>query len=99
MKNYIFTIIIIAFMVGCREVIPVAPEESRSTIFINSSPIGAQIYLESNNTGRSTPDSISNLAPGNYSITLKLIGYRDTTFGVAAPEGFDPRVFVRFRDN
>ena len=99
MKNYILLIIATSlFALGCRENIPVVPEENRSTIFVNSSPAGARIYLESNSTGRSTPDSITNLKPGNYSITLKLVGYRDTTFGVSAPEGIDPRIFVRFRD-
>lgn len=52
----------------------------RGDIFIESEPSGAQIFLESNNTGKVTPDTISDLETGDYNLTLKLTGYHDTTF-------------------
>lgn len=100
MKNYILTFtVILIFAVSCREDIPVAPEnEERSSIYINSSPTGAKILLGLSETGRFTPDSLKNLRSGNYSVSLEKAGYRDTTFTVSVPEGFDPRIFIRLRD-
>lgn len=54
----------------------------RGNLFIESQPSGAQIFLEGNNTGDVTPDTISSLETGNYDLTLKLPGYYDTTFSM-----------------
>ena len=51
-------------------------------LYIQSSPPGAGIYLNNNNTGKITPDSIKHLEVGNYNITLKLPDYVDTSFSV-----------------
>lgn len=50
------------------------------SIFVQSEPPGAEIFLFDENTGKVSPDSILNLAEGSYNITLKLQGYKDTTF-------------------
>ena len=48
-------------------------------IHVRSNPIGAQIYLDNNNTGKTTDHDFFNVAYGSHSITLKLSGYKDTT--------------------
>lgn len=49
-------------------------------IYIQSTPVGAQIWVDGNNSGKVTPDSVPNVTTGTRSVTLKLSGYRDTTF-------------------
>ncbi len=51
-------------------------------ISLHSEPGGAAIFLNDSSTGKTTPDSLVNLDPGIYSITLKLINYEDTTFTI-----------------
>lgn len=51
-------------------------------IFIDSNPSGAAIFKDGKNTGRFTPDSLRYLPSGNYSVTLKLKYFRDTSFSV-----------------
>ena len=51
-------------------------------IFLDSSPGGAEIFLNGTNTGKLTPDTLKNLTVGEYAITLKHEDYMDTTFTV-----------------
>ena len=64
---------------------PITPEET-GKIFVTSTPLGAQIWVHGNNTGKVTPDTVSNLSVGNHEVTLKLSEYSDTTFTVAVTE-------------
>jgi len=57
---------------------PVTP--TKGNIFITSSPSGAQIWLQGVNTTQVTPDTLMNITPGSYLVTLKLQNYEDTTF-------------------
>ena len=52
-------------------------------IFLESEPVGAEIYLDSLNTGFSTPDTLTNIIVGEHKITLKKENYRDTSFVVS----------------
>ncbi len=54
----------------------------RGNIFIESAPNGAQIFIDSKNTNKLTPDSLLNYPVGNHSVTLKKKDFRDTTFQV-----------------
>jgi|SRR5690554_2485599 len=56
--------------------------EDPGSIFVESSPAGAAIWLNGNNTGLVTPDSITNVDPGTHQVTLTLEDYRDTTVAV-----------------
>lgn len=56
-------------------------------IFVSSIPSGATVFLDNNNTGKLTPDSLKNLTPGTYSIKLTLTGYLDSTFQIAVLDG------------
>jgi len=64
---------------------PVTP--TKGNIFITSSPSGAQIWLQGVNTTQVTPDTLMNITPGSYLVTLKLQNYEDTTFTVSVTEG------------
>ncbi len=55
-------------------------------LFVASSPAGASIYLEGNNTGKVTPDTLKNLLPGDHTVKLALSGYYDSTFTVMIVE-------------
>ncbi len=48
-------------------------------IFVSSDPIGAKIFLDNNNLNKVTPQTITNLEPGEHLITLKLNHFADTT--------------------
>ncbi len=52
-------------------------------IAITSEPSNAEIFVSDTSTGKFTPDSLTNLDPGNYFITLKLENYKDTSFSVS----------------
>jgi hypothetical protein len=52
------------------------PIEEKGTINITSTPTGAQIWLDGDNTGQVTPATIEATA-GFHDITLKLAGYSD----------------------
>lgn len=53
------------------------------SIHVASDPQGAQIYLAGKNTNKVTPDSLVNINPGIYDLSLHLSGFRDTSITVA----------------
>ncbi|MCB0731535.1 MAG: PEGA domain-containing protein, partial [Ignavibacteriae bacterium] len=57
----------------------VANFEENGNINVNSDPTGADVYLNNIFTGQTTPHTIENLVKGEYSITLKLDDFADTT--------------------
>jgi len=64
----------------------------KGSIVLSSSPSGAQIWLTYPNSTTpqnkgNTPDSVVSLDAGDYTITLKLDGYRDTTWTVTLLAG------------
>jgi hypothetical protein len=86
-KKYLLLIIIslaILFVAGCEENSSTGTngEQSGGTIFLSSNPQNANIFLLGTDTKKVTPDSIINLDPGTYNITLKLYNYLDTSFNV-----------------
>lgn len=66
---------------------PVNPGPTTGSIYIKSTPTGAQIWQNNTNTGKVTPDSITNLTAGTYSITLKFTGIPDTTVSATVTAG------------
>lgn len=86
MRKYIFlplTILLGILVASCSDTTTNPPPvEETGSIFINSSPVGATITLDGTNTGKVTPDSVSNVSTGQHSVTLSLSGYSDTTFTV-----------------
>lgn len=65
------------------------------SIFIVSSPQGAGIILDGTNTGKVTPDSVTNVSTGQHSMTLSLSGYQDTTVSVIVQGGLQTAKFIQ----
>ena len=57
-------------------------EITTGSLSVSSVPAGADIYLNNNSTGKTTPSTLYEIPEGNYSLTLKLVYYRDTTVNV-----------------
>ena len=68
------------FIVSCSDSTtdPVDTTPTTGTLVVQSTPAGAQIWVDGTNTGKVTPDSVKNLTAGTHSLTLKLDGYKDT---------------------
>ena len=83
-ENYLDT----AFNVSIKDsattskIITLKSIKTTGSIFLQSVPNGAQIFIYGNNTNKTTPEGIVNLEEGNYEFSLKLAGYNDTTFNV-----------------
>lgn len=86
MKIFILSAVATLLFISCsNEENPVT--SLKGSIFIGSSPSGAQIWINEENTSQLTPITVKDLAPGNYIVTLKLQNYKDTTFVVEVEEG------------
>lgn len=83
-NNYIDTTLIVTVQEdqAVSKSITLSPVIIRGNIYLDSQPGGAQIYINGNNTSKTTPDTLSNYPVGTYSITLKKNSYRDTTFQI-----------------
>ncbi len=76
-----FDIYRVSFGAGLPVFVWVEPTTSRSRLRVSSSPPGARTYLDSVDTGKTTPCDIV-WAPGEYSLTLRLTGYKDWSVAV-----------------
>lgn len=98
MRKLYILIFIIGFLAACREDLVEFPDTANAgTIFVDSSPRGADILLDGATTFKVTPDSLNNLVPGVYLITLRLNSYTDTTVIVNLKSGTKPFLDVRLR--
>ncbi len=99
MKKYIYLVIILflALIISSCDNSTTEPTTPDNTgrIFVNSTPTGAQIFIDNTNTNKVTPDSTDKLSAGNHNVTLKLDGYRDTTFTVNVVQGLITTKFVQ----
>jgi PEGA domain len=88
MKKLIFLLIIPLMMLitSCDSNDPITQTPTGS-IYLTSSPVGAEIWIDGTNTLYLTPDTINNVDEGVRSVTLKLEDFRDTTFTVSVTEG------------
>jgi hypothetical protein len=99
MKKYIYlvTILFLSLIIASCDnntTEPTVPDNT-GKIFINSTPAGAQIFVDGTNTTKVTPDSTDKLSTGNHDVTLKLDGYRDTTITVNVVQGLTTTKFVQ----
>ncbi|MGA9290992.1 MAG: PEGA domain-containing protein, partial [Ignavibacteriaceae bacterium] len=62
--------------------IALTKEVTTGTLYISSSPAVASIFLNDNNTEKTTPNTFYELDEGFYTIKLKLNFYKDTTVNV-----------------
>jgi hypothetical protein len=77
--------------ISCSEDCTECPQQNPQSnnfgkLVVNSTPSGAKIYLLGTYSGKVTPDSISNLDPGIYEVSLYLLNY-DTSY-------FDATIFA-----
>ena len=98
MKKIIYILLFVFILsISCREGIVDFPEDSKTgTLFISSSPRGAEIFFESNKTGKITPDSLIILQPGSYNLKLHLTGYPDENFSVNVQSGQKKYINISF---
>ncbi len=68
------------------------------SIFVDSDPMGAQIYLNGNLINAQTPFTIDSVLTGDNSIKLSLDGFADSTVIVNVQENLTTNVFVFLRD-
>lgn len=61
---------------------PDPPITTRGSIQVNSTPTGAQVFLDGNSTGKTTNCTLSNVSPGNHTLKLVKDGHVDY-FGTA----------------
>jgi hypothetical protein len=64
-------------------------------LFITSNPNGAEILFNYAKTGKTTPDSLVRIQPGNYSVTVRLLGYGEETVNVDVIAGQTKHVNVK----
>ncbi len=96
MKNLLLIFIIAIIIISCRENIFIYPEEtSISKVIVDSNPAGAYIFLSSQYSGKVTPDTLFDISPGEYSMRLKLSGFRDTSINLLV----NPNVVLSFDVN
>jgi len=64
-------------------------EESASTgsIQVNSNPTGANVYLDGQNTGRTTNTTLTGVSPGSHSVEVLKDGYGDYETSVSVTTG------------
>jgi hypothetical protein len=91
MKKYYylaFVMLLGLFLSACEDSTtdPVDGTDTGS-IYIQSSPAGATIYVDGTSSGKSTPDSVLSLSTGSHTIKLVLSNYKDTTFTVTVNKG------------
>lgn len=82
---FTFILLIISIFVGdCvdEHFINVIENDLTGSIYIESIPTGAKIFLMDTETKKVTPDSIVNLESGSYNIKLSLEDFQDTTFSI-----------------
>ena len=64
-----------------------SPKPIVGSIFINSSPLGAEIVLDGAKTGHVTPYQIDSVLIGNHEVTLQLKDYAKSSKNVIVTEG------------
>ncbi len=60
---------------------------NRGRIQVNSTPTGAEIWLDSVSTGKTTNYLLTSVSPGEHTIKLTLAGHRDWTSGLTVVAG------------
>jgi hypothetical protein len=85
MKKLIFLLLIpfvaLVFTACDSDDDPISP--STGSLYVSSSPAGAEIWIDGSNTSKVTPDTVTNVSTGVRTVTLSLVDYQDTTFSVS----------------
>lgn len=83
MKSFlsiIFLALLIFILTNCREdIVEITPEVKTGDLYIKSIPSGAEIIFNDTKTGKITPDSLLGIQPGNYNLTVRILGVGQST--------------------
>ncbi|MFC2133060.1 PEGA domain-containing protein [Bacteroidota bacterium] len=93
------TIIFILFFNSCDKEISITgtePAPEMGKIILNTDPEGAEIFINGDNTGKITPDSIVHIEPGLYRTKLRLSPYLDIDDSVIVNETVPVSMFTSF---
>lgn len=95
---YISTVIfavLTVFYYGCQSIPdPVDYVIKRGGVDLRTYPDSSQIWVDGKNTLKITRDSVYDLEPGDYFITLKHFGYTDTAFSIRITKGICQQLTV-----
>ncbi len=82
---------------SCREeILEFTEHPETGKLYINSTPKGAEIFLNDNRLWKNTPDSLLDFKTGIYSVKLRLIGYPDERVLINVQAGKKNFVNVNF---
>ncbi len=97
--SILLSIICLAF-IQCSEENPTdpPPQTSKGKLVVKSNPSGARIYLMGTDTGKNTPDSLSNLEPGTYDLFLYLQYYDTAYFSAKVVENITTTKEITLQD-
>jgi len=105
-KKYLFffSIILLLIVSSCKdkEVFTGVEDERPEAfgkLFIESSPSNARVFLNGKNMGVTTPAVIPYLLIKEYSITLKMDLFQDTTFSVLVKENDETKININYYNN
>jgi hypothetical protein len=99
MKKFFLLLILMVPFISCREnIVDYQDSKTSGTIYMSSFPGGAEIFFENNKTGKTTPDSLTSILPGSYTIKFRLTGYLDESVSVNLRPGEKRFVSVNFED-
>lgn len=97
-KPLVFVLSLIC-LTGCREdIVEFSENLNTGKLYINSVPRGAEIFLDNNRVGKTTPDSLLFMQPGHYSVKLRLTGYAEINQNVTIVAGQKRFLNVVFRN-
>jgi hypothetical protein len=78
--------ILISIFVCCVLISGCISSQEKGTLQLTSSPYGAQVYLDSQYQG-STPNTITNVEPGNHTLEFRSPGYQSWSTAILVPSG------------
>ncbi|MDD1654369.1 MAG: PEGA domain-containing protein, partial [Methanomicrobiales archaeon] len=61
--------------------------QMEGSVEVTSTPVGAKVYLDSVDSGKVTPCTLTAVAAGDHTVTAKLTGYTDATDTVTVEDG------------
>jgi PEGA domain/Two component regulator propeller len=95
-------IVVIIFLLGCERTVTIPPPDEpppQGYVFINSYPVGMQIFLNGKDRRRLTPDSITWLESKEHEFSLKHPFFLDTAFKISVNENQRESLFIDYRQN
>ncbi|MCF8241864.1 MAG: PEGA domain-containing protein [Melioribacteraceae bacterium] len=102
-KSMMLILITLMFIASsCEKEVSTSPPEKEvphGVVYIDSKPSNALIYVNGRNEGLRTPDSITWLAEGEYTVTLKRNLYRDTSFSIVSNAENKYETFIDYNSN